>query len=297
MVQQLINLESFVTLCYMRIDRNKGYLDLVDCGHTGLIHCRAASGTCEIVHGSNLPLGVRREEVYEQLRVPIEPGDRLLLFSDGITESRNPAGELFGKDRLVQCLKSNRELEPGELVKAIRAAAFAFSGSTTPSDDLTCVAIAVLNKQLVLEHREMDIRSDLGELSSAREFVRSACRNGAAWKLDEGSLTKLELAVTEACSNIIKHAHHGRPNQSIHLEAELFADRISVLLQYSGEPFDPTTVPTPQLDGSQNSGFGVYLIDRSVDEVHYYLDERGRNCISLVKNFGAKEDERNGPDC
>jgi serine/threonine-protein kinase RsbW len=106
-------------------------------------------------------------------------------------------------------------------------------------------------------------------------------------KLDEDSLTKLELAVTEACSNIVKHAYHGRADQSIHLEAELFPSKVSILLQYSGDPFDPTTAPTPRLDGSQSSGFGVYLINRAVDEVHYYCDERGRNCISLVKKFGA----------
>jgi anti-sigma regulatory factor (Ser/Thr protein kinase) len=271
----------------MRIDRNKEYVDLVDCGHTGLIHWRAAPGACEVVHGSNLPLGMRREEVYEQLRVSLDSGDKLLLYSDGITESRNPAGELFGEDRLVQCLKNNHELEPDELIQAIRGAAFTFSGSTSPSDDLTCVAIAVLQKQLVLKHREMDIRGELCELSCAREFVRSACRNGAGFTLDEDSLTKLELAVTEACSNIVKHAYQGRGDQPIHLKADLFPSKVSILLQYAGDPFDPTTAPTPRLNGSQHSGFGVYLINRSVDEVHYYRDERGRNCISLVKNFGA----------
>ena len=58
---------------------------------------------------------------------------------------------------------------------------------------------------------------------------------------------------------------------------------VSIRLHHLGDPFDPSTVPPPALDGSQESGFGIYLITQSVDEVRYYRDERGRNCIALVK--------------
>ena len=61
-------------------------------------------------------------------------------------------------------------------------------------------------------------------------------------------------------------------------------DRISIRLYHLGDPFDPTSVPQPRLDGSQESGFGVYLITQSVDVVRYYRDEQGRSCIALTKN-------------
>jgi anti-sigma regulatory factor (Ser/Thr protein kinase) len=117
--------------------------------------------------------------------------------------------------------------------------------------------------------------------------VRSACRDVAGLPLDEDSIGKLELAVTEACSNIVKHAYHGRADQWIHLEAEAFPGKVSVRLHHLGEPFDPSKVAPPRLDGSQDSGFGVYLITHSVDEVRYYRDERGRNCIALVKTCNS----------
>ena len=81
----------------------------------------------------------------------------------------------------------------------------------------------------------------------------------------------------------MKHAYHGRADQWIHLEAEAFPDTVSIRLHHLGDSFDPSTVSPPVLDGSQESGFGVYLITQSVDEVRYYRDERGRNCIALVK--------------
>ena len=60
---------------------------------------------------------------------------------------------------------------------AIRDAAFAFAGSASPSDDLTCVAMAVAELEVPLARREPEIRTDLQELVRARAFVRSACRD------------------------------------------------------------------------------------------------------------------------
>jgi PAS domain S-box-containing protein len=283
MAQRLINLESFVTLCYIRIDPNTRNLDLVDCGHTGLIHWRGATGECKTVHGGNLALGMRGEEIYEQLSFSFEPGDLLLLYSDGVTETRNPDGELFGEDRLVQCVQANSRLEPEELVEAIRQAAFAFSGLEQPTDDLTCLAVKVAEMELPVAHHELEIRADFKELAGARAFVRTVC-NHDALSFDEDSTGQLELAVTEACTNIIRHAYHGRADQCIQIEADIFADKISVRFRHLGDSFDPSKVPPPRLDGSQDSGFGLYLIAQSVDEARYYRDERGRNCIALVKS-------------
>jgi anti-sigma regulatory factor (Ser/Thr protein kinase) len=67
------------------------------------------------------------------------------------------------------------------------------------------------------------------------------------------------------------------------VEAEAFPDHVSIRLHHFGDPFDPSEAPPPPLDGSRDSGFGAYIITRSVDEVRYYRDERGRNCVALVK--------------
>jgi sigma-B regulation protein RsbU (phosphoserine phosphatase) len=281
--RHLIELESFITLCYARLDVNKRLLDLVDCGHTGIIHLHSKTGLCEMVHGDNLPLGIREGEIYDQISVSFEPGDVVLFYSDGVTEARNVAGELFGADRLLECVTINSRLEPEALVEAVRNATVTFSESRRLSDDLTCVAIKVEEIQLPLARAQRAIRSDLTELRQAREFVRTACRDLPGSPLDEDSMAQLELAVNEAASNIMKHAYHGRTDQWIHLEAEASPSQISIRLHHLGDPFDPSTVAPPALDASQESGFGLYLITQSVDDVQYCRDERGRNCIVLVK--------------
>ena len=242
-VRHLIDLDSFVTLCYARFDVNKRTLEMVDCGHTGIVFWHADSGVCEVLHGDNLPLGVREGEIYDQISVAFEPGDLLLFFSDGITEARNPAGEFFGAERLVEFVRSHAELEPAMLVEAIRKAVFEFSGSARLSDDLTSVAIRVEEKRVPLARAEIEIRSDLKELRQAREFVRAFCRNLPGPPLDEERAGALELAVNEAASNIMKHAYHGREDQWIHLEGEAFHGLVSIRLHHLGDPFDPSAAP------------------------------------------------------
>jgi serine/threonine-protein kinase RsbW len=116
-----------------------------------------------------------------------------------------------------------------------------------------------------------------------REFAERFCRALPPPALAEDRIAQLQLAVTEAASNISRHAYHGHSGQTIQLEADAFADRIVMRLYHAGDSFDPTQVPPPTFDGSREGGFGVYIIAQSVDEVRYFLDERGRNCICLIK--------------
>jgi len=134
-----------------------------------------------------------------------------------------------------------------------------------------------------LARAELEIRSDLADLRTAREFVHDFCRMVPEGLLTRDDVTQLELAVNEAASNIMKHAYHGRADQRIQLDADAFPSRVSIRLHHLGDSFDPAAVSPPALDGSRESGFGLYLITKNVDDVRYSRDERGRNCITLVK--------------
>jgi anti-sigma regulatory factor (Ser/Thr protein kinase) len=286
----LIELESFVTLCYARLDPNRRTLSVVDCGHTGIARWRAATGRCEILRGNNLPLGIHEGENFGQFSASFEPGDSLLLFSDGITEARNPAGELFGARRLAAHLEANARLEPALLASSIHQAVAAFAGPEKLPDDLTCVAIRAAKPQTTQAHEEIEIRSDLAEVRRLRGFVRRFCEGLRDPTPGIALIDALELAVSEAASNIIQHAYHGRADQWIRLEAEALPAAVAIRLRHLGADFDPVAVPPPAVDGSRESGFGTYIISRSVDQVGYYRDELGRNCVSLVKNRNSRQD-------
>jgi sigma-B regulation protein RsbU (phosphoserine phosphatase) len=282
--KELVEVESFVTICYARFDLKQGCLSLVDCGHTRTIHFRRTTGSCEFISGDNLPFGFSEEEIFDQVVVQIAPGDVLFFYSDGLTEARSPQGEFFGVDRLVDLVQTHAGLDPEDLVDRVRSAAESFRRSTSFGDDLTCVAVKLLEPDIEapLTRARIEISSDLKELARTRAFVRGVCTE-AVGVLDEGAVDALVRAITEAASNIMIHAYDRRPDQPIELRVEVFADRVVVELHHLGMSFDPNRVAIPRLDGTQTSGFGMYIMAQSVEEVKYYRDERGWNCIKIVK--------------
>lgn len=282
LAKKLIELESFVTLCYARIDTRARQMQFVDCGHTGVIHFDHAAGQPEVLHGDHLPLGVREDEVFQQTVLPIGRGDLLVFFSDGITEARNPAGDLFGIGRLLEIIRVSSHLEPAELIQAVRAAVTEFCACEHLGDDLTIVLVRVEEVGDPIAREEITIASNLEQLQALRKFVGSFCAGPPLPLFNEDAICQLTLAANEVASNIMKHAYHGCPDRSIAVEVEAWPDRIVVRLRHQGMFFLPPD-PAPPPETSRESGFGLYMLSRLVDEVHYYRDGRGRNCIALVK--------------
>jgi sigma-B regulation protein RsbU (phosphoserine phosphatase) len=285
MSPKLIELETFVTLIYARFDMVRRQLSMVDCGHTGVVLVRSASGECETVMGPNLALGISTDELFDQVVINFEAEDLIVFYSDGFTEARNANRELFGLARFIECIKKNRQLSPEALVQALRSAAKTFTGSDQLYDDQTCVVVRVGAVPPPLIRLAREITSELRSLRSAREFVREFCGLVPTARISESDVAALELAANETVSNIIKHAYHQRADQKILLEAQAYPDRVAIEFHYVGDRFREPEASLPAFDGSRDSGFGLFLVRSSVDQLRHTIDDRGRNQIDLVKLF------------
>ncbi|MDX2036729.1 MAG: SpoIIE family protein phosphatase [Isosphaeraceae bacterium] len=286
--RRLAEFDSFVTLDYARVDAFRGRLDYVDCGHPPILHFRKALGRCDALYGKNVPLGFSDLEVYEQVSVPYEDGDVFVFYSDGVTELRNAAGELFGMERLIALIESTAaEASPDSLTKSIRRALMDFAGGEQTDDDLTLVVVR-MSRVPVPESsglaKTIEIPSDLEQLEACRSFIRSICMQRGRQILDEDAIGLLELAVTEVASNIMIHGQAGFDDPRIRLEGEVFDDSVLVRFDYAGRSFDPTATRPPDFDGSRESGFGVYLTSQCVDQVNYNCKGDGANFIVMIKN-------------
>ena len=289
--QRLIRLNSFATICYVRFDNKNRQIKFVDCGHTKTVHFRHQTGDCQILQGENMPLGFSEDEVYQQVRVPFETGDVFFFYSDGVTDARNGSGEFFGTDRLEELIQEHHQRDPQMIIDEVVKSVTAFSHSDTFTDDLTCIAVEISDGDgsESISKADLEISSHLADLSRVREFVRQVCTDATLPPLDVEWIEQLELAVNEAVGNVMKHSYHGEPNRRIQIEAEAFSDRIAVHISHTGDTFDPDSGLLPTLDGSKESGFGLFIIQQSVDDVTYSRDLHGRNQISLFKHRTSKK--------
>lgn len=282
---QLIGLNSFSTVCYTRFNLDKLRMDVVDCGHTNALHLHGSTGEVTRLKSDNMPIGFTEWEVYKQMSVRIAPGDMVFFYSDGLIEAKNAQGEVFGMDRLIEFLGQRKDREPAEILKDIYGELVYFSNSVSFADDLTCIAVRIVSapqSPLVTEAR-LELTSDLANLVDLREFLRELC--GRVPSLNRRLANQVELAVNEAVANIMRHSYHGRKNETIVIDGAIYEDSIVFELFHWGEPMSQLQIIAPAFDGSQDHGFGLYLIRNCVDEIAYSTEDDGKSCVRLVKRI------------
>ncbi len=291
MTDKLMQFESFITVCYARFDFAENCLTFVDGGHTKTIFYERKNAAISSLEGDNMPLGFSLRETYEERIQPFSEGDVFFFFSDGITETRNEEGEFFGDERLADFIKKSAHLEPQTLIDELLSELRRFSDAKTFADDLTCVAVRIeeeTNSNFKRVWRQ-EIKSNLQELAKARRFVRQAVEVFSHEQIIDEAVAELELAANEALTNIIRHAHAEKLNSLIEISARYVEkDVIEIAFFYEGADFDPERVPAPLFDGSQTGGFGVYIIENSVDCVAYSRESDGRNRIVMTKKLEVK---------
>jgi serine/threonine-protein kinase RsbW len=135
----------------------------------------------------------------------------------------------------------------------------------------------------------LTIPSDTARLGEVRDFVSAvALRSGCS----DRTCTELELAVDEACTNVIRHAYASTPGQTIEISVEWNADSITVTLVDRGSPFDPTSVPAPDIRAAvasgRRGGLGLQIMRMLMDEVEYVSLPGGSNRLRMMKGIAER---------
>jgi adenylate cyclase len=133
----------FVTVFAGILDLGSGELHYCNAGHDAPYLLGADRRTPERLEGeAGPPLCVIDDYPYSAERHAMTPGETLFLFTDGVTEAMDAAGELYGRQRLFTALKSAREMrEAAEVVRVVRDDVRGFVGETERSDDLTILSL------------------------------------------------------------------------------------------------------------------------------------------------------------
>jgi phosphoserine phosphatase RsbU/P len=131
----------FVTFCYARIDAGSRKLTFANAGHNPPMLVRA-NGDIETLAPGGTVLGVFSESTYEQGAFALAPGDRLVFYTDGITEGRSPAGDEFSEERLFDAALRHRGLAAEEMLAAVLREVEGFNKGAY-EDDATLIVAAL----------------------------------------------------------------------------------------------------------------------------------------------------------
>ena len=133
---------SFVTCYFGLLDRAGGRLSSCDAGHNPPLLVRADGTLIRLDVGGPIFARIVAGQPYQEATVAIGAGDRLVLFTDGVAEAMDPAGEMFEEERLEEIVLSQRAASAADLKRAITGAVLEHAGGEL-QDDLTLVIAAI----------------------------------------------------------------------------------------------------------------------------------------------------------
>ncbi|MGH7494518.1 MAG: PP2C family protein-serine/threonine phosphatase [bacterium] len=147
-VNALLNAESdhetFVTIFYGILDTSTGEVSYCNAGHNPPYILRSDGRLEAVKAAGGLMLGLFTQAVYEVDKFALQSGDRLVMFTDGVTESQNPEQDDFTEARLEECLQRTQGHVLRDLMQILIGEVKAFSAGAPQADDLTVLALKYL---------------------------------------------------------------------------------------------------------------------------------------------------------
>ena len=138
-----IERNQFVTAFYGIFDASNRTLAYTNAGHNPPL-LLDVEGNARFIEKGGIPLGMFRDTRYHEYYLSIEPGELLMLYTDGATEATNSQGEEFGRERLVRSVKLASALNARELIAAVQRDVIEWTDGLGASDDVTFFAIKAL---------------------------------------------------------------------------------------------------------------------------------------------------------
>lgn len=220
----------------------------------------------------------------------LDPGDRIFLYTDGVTEATNAEEELYGEERLIAFMNQNRTVEAKKLLVALKADIDEFVGEAPQFDDIT---------MLMLDYKKDDVGGNVCErvfpaedtaLRDVLGFVEETLESA-------GCPMKVTMALCVAIEEVfvnVAHYAYGDGKGDVKLAISLSENDSTVIFRMSdkGTPFDPLKRPDPDItlpvEEKEIGGLGIFITKKTMDTVSYAY-KNGENILTMTKKFQRRK--------
>lgn len=273
--------QLFITVFLAVYDPFSGELTCANGGHNPPYLLRGGR-LIPLDHEPDLLLGLFEDEPYENVKIPVQKGDILFLYTDGLNEAVSPEKRFLGTEGLEEILKETAEDAAGteSFTDAVLCRIEEFENGAEQHDDITMLAAKFSGSA----KSSLTLPADLKEIGSFRSFLmENPLIPGAERK-------KIYLAAEEIFVNICSYAYNGCEKGTVQLELERTADCLEMRFSDSGIPYDPLKDIDPEKEYDPDTmigGLGKKLAFQIMDQQAYEYQD-GRNVLTLRKKIGGK---------
>jgi sigma-B regulation protein RsbU (phosphoserine phosphatase) len=281
----------FVTIFLCILDVRTGQMVYTNAGHNPPYIKTSGHGLITLDQRHGPVAGAVDGVAYGENRQQLDPGDYVIMFTDGVTEAMSPERELYSEERLEDLLEGADLVSTEHAVDLIFDSVVEHADTAEQSDDITILALAFAGIPGKHAHRlDLIIPNRIEEVATVLTgFEEFAASHG----LDDSIRRTVLLVLDDLVNNVVSYAFHSAAEHDIEISVELSPHRLAITIADDGIPFNPFGIETPQVDSSleerEIGGLGIHLVMTLMDEYNYSR-RGGKNVVTIVKNLDPEEE-------
>ena len=273
----------FVTMLAGIIDIKTGELNIINCGHN-LPLIKRQNGAYEYLRlNSNIVLGVFEDAEFEIYNTVMKSGDIIYTYTDGVTEAINIDDEIYGEEKLYECLNSIKDTKPSNIAQKVKDSIKKYTDSVPQSDDITML-IFKYNGESNEVINNMKTFKQIVTQENYKAFYSWLHDALKEWKINDDLTNKLDMCAEEIFANVAFYAY---PNGQGLIEVSLNKYDNNIILEFKDEgiAYNPLEKPDPDItlppEERPIGGLGIYMVKKLSDEISYKRED-DNNILRLI---------------
>lgn len=278
---------QFVTMFVAEIDLSNGKVYYINAGHNKPFIVRKDGRVEQIISTPDFILGVKKVVRYHSKEIKINVGDKLFLYTDGLTERFNEKKELFGKDRLINLLRDIHDKQLKEYIPKIKTKLDEYAGNAKQNDDITFLTFEY-KKARILEPRM--VKKFDGNNMEHKDVMNFLNESLLSKNVPEQIISLFKVSTDEIVSNILKYAYENdNVMKDVRISIQVVDNVVRVAYIDNGKYYNPLN----KVDGSKTTkvtekskigGLGIITVWNIMDDMQYSRFEN-YNMLTLIKEY------------
>ena len=276
----------FVTAWMGILDLDTGKMQFANAGHNPPLLKRANGGFEYLKVRAGFVLAGMEGMRYRVNEITLSPGDRLFLYTDGVTEATNIENKLFGEDKLLDLMNKNATMEATEFLPAIKASIDEFVGEAPQFDDITML---MLDYKLQKGDARMINRTFPAKIDALSDVLGFVDRMLEKYECPMKIQTAICVAIEEVFVNVAHYAYgDGEGEMAFGISFDEESRVFTFCMKDQGVPFNPLKSPEPDItlpaEERQIGGLGILITKKTMDTIEYAY-ENSENILTMTKKI------------
>ncbi len=272
----------FATIFYGILNLSTGELEWASAGHNPPVLLKAGGEAQFLKPRTSLPIGLSASSCYETSTLRLEPGDTLVLYTDGVTEAFDPAQRLFGDERLMETVGSSIPAVPIVINQDILTAVSDFANGADQSDDITLLTLRFGNFKM--SNRQTFTSTTAATAGLKR--VRLDLVDFLGGHLSDSHMIDNAATITaEVLDNLREHTP---TDGAFAVHAEICDGGLVLKFVDEGPAFDPLKMPPSGIE-KEIGGHGLQIVRALATNLSYERSARGENILTAQISPGDND--------